>query len=52
MADVVVWTGSPFSIYSEPTHVFVDGHLEYERDRPSSRWSDFLRGTAVEEVKP
>ncbi|HJL42182.1 MAG TPA: amidohydrolase [Myxococcales bacterium LLY-WYZ-16_1] len=52
MADVVVWTGSPFSIYSEPTHVFVDGHLEYERDRPSRRWSDFLRGTAVEEVKP
>jgi len=39
MADVVVWNGDPFSVYSRPERVYVDGHLAYEagRDDPSLR---------------
>lgn len=31
MADVVVWDGDPFSIYSRPEKVFLDGALVYDR---------------------
>lgn len=30
MADVVVWSGSPFSTYSKPELVYVDGALAYD----------------------
>ncbi len=32
MADVVLWTGNPFSVYSKAEKVFVDGALVYDRD--------------------
>jgi imidazolonepropionase-like amidohydrolase len=34
MADVVVWSGDPFSVYSRAEKVFVDGALLYDRDDP------------------
>jgi imidazolonepropionase-like amidohydrolase len=44
MADVVVWSASPFSIYAHPERVFVDGHDVYDRAR-GLRPSDFELGT-------
>jgi imidazolonepropionase-like amidohydrolase len=34
MADVVVWSGSPFSVYTRAEKVFVDGALLYDRANP------------------
>jgi imidazolonepropionase-like amidohydrolase len=34
MADVVVWSGDPFSVYSRAEKVFVDGALLFDRDDP------------------
>jgi imidazolonepropionase-like amidohydrolase len=41
MADVVVWSGHPFSVYSRPELVFVDGVREFDAAETSSGWSDF-----------
>ena len=30
-ADVVVWSGDPFSVYARAERVFVDGALLYDR---------------------
>jgi imidazolonepropionase-like amidohydrolase len=30
-ADVVLWSGDPFSIYSKADQVFIDGALAYDR---------------------
>jgi imidazolonepropionase-like amidohydrolase len=35
MADVVVWSGNPFSVYSRAEKVFVDGALLYDRNDPA-----------------
>ncbi|MCW8127139.1 amidohydrolase [Microbulbifer halophilus] len=35
MADVVVWSGNPFSVYSKAEKVFIDGELMYDRDDPT-----------------
>ena len=44
-ADVVIWSGDPFSIYSKADEVFVDGALVYDRDDPARRpVSDFELG--------
>lgn len=45
-ADVVVWDGPPLSVYSRPTHVFVDGVLVWDVARPEP-WSDFVVGREV-----
>ncbi|HEY0783021.1 MAG TPA: amidohydrolase [Thermoanaerobaculia bacterium] len=34
MADVVVWSGSPFSVYSRTEKVYIDGALAYDRSDP------------------
>ncbi|HXO19190.1 MAG TPA: amidohydrolase [Thermoanaerobaculia bacterium] len=34
MADVVVWSGDPFSVYSHAEKVYVDGALLYDRADP------------------
>jgi imidazolonepropionase-like amidohydrolase len=45
MADVVVWNGTPFSVYALAEQVFVDGQLEFDRAHPSPQpRSDFLLG--------
>lgn len=35
-ADVVVWSGDPFSIYSKADQVFIDGALAYDRSKPAT----------------
>ncbi len=36
-ADVVLWSGNPFSVYSKAEKVFIDGALAYDRDDPKKR---------------
>ncbi len=31
MADIVIWDGNPFSVYSKAEKVFIDGALKYDR---------------------
>jgi len=54
MADVVVWSGNPFSVYSRAEKVYIDGALAYDRNDPSRQPEmDFelgIRDTA--EVQP
>ncbi|MBW2455775.1 MAG: amidohydrolase family protein [Deltaproteobacteria bacterium] len=40
-ADVVVWDGSPFSVYSRAERVFIDGVERYNLHQRSKPWSDF-----------
>lgn len=35
MADVVVWSADPFSVYSRAEKVYIDGALIYDRNDPS-----------------
>lgn len=45
MADIVIWSGNPFSIYSKAEKVFIDGDLKYDRNDPSHQpVSDFDLG--------
>jgi imidazolonepropionase-like amidohydrolase len=45
MADVVLWDGNPFSSYSRPEKVWIDGALLYDMFDPSRRpVSDFELG--------
>ena len=45
MADVVLWNGNPFSDYSRPERVWVDGALMYDANDPTKRpVSDFELG--------
>jgi imidazolonepropionase-like amidohydrolase len=43
MADVVIWSHQPLSVYARPEKVFVDGHLVFDRER-GTRPSDFELG--------
>jgi imidazolonepropionase-like amidohydrolase len=52
MADVVVWSRDPFSIYAQAELVFIDGELVYDRTAAPKTWSDFEIGTDAEEVRP
>ena len=48
MADVVLWNGTPFSVYAHAEKVFVDGALLFDRNDESRRpKSDFLLGQEV-----
>lgn len=52
MADVVIWNGTPFSVYALAEQVFIDGALVYDRARPPARpRSDFMLGQPVSEVR-
>ena len=45
MADVVLWNGNPFSVYTRPEKVWVDGALLYDANDPTRRpVSDFELG--------
>jgi imidazolonepropionase-like amidohydrolase len=35
MADVVIWSGNPFSVYSRAEKVYIDGALIYDRNDPA-----------------
>jgi imidazolonepropionase-like amidohydrolase len=45
MADVVLWSGNPFSSYAQAEQVYVDGARMYDRRDPSRQpKSDFMLG--------
>ena len=51
MADVVVWSGDPFSVYSRADQVFVDGALVYDRSDPARQPEmDFTLGLLPAEM--
>jgi imidazolonepropionase-like amidohydrolase len=44
-ADVVLWSGNPFSVYSRAEKVWVDGAMLFDRLDPSQQWrTDFELG--------
>ena len=48
MADVVIWSGSPFSVYTRAEQVYIDGALAYDRNDPAvNPVTDFSLGTAA-----
>ena len=36
MADIVIWSHDPFSVYSRAEKVFIDGLLKFDIDDPAS----------------
>ena len=47
-ADVVVWSGDPFSVYTRAERVFVDGAVLYDRSSTSKApFSDFVTGLTM-----
>lgn len=45
MADIVLWNGNPFSVYTRPEKVWIDGALLYDANDPKRRpVSDFELG--------
>lgn len=48
-ADVVLWSGNPFSMYTKADLVFIDGVLQFDRAHPSATpSSDFTLGTNLQ----
>jgi imidazolonepropionase-like amidohydrolase len=48
-ADVVIWSGDPFSVYSRADQVFIDGAMVYDRGRAAGNpVSDFELGILPE----
>jgi len=48
MADVVVWNGNPFSVYTRAERVYIDGALAFERGNDAvNPATDFTLGTAA-----
>jgi len=44
-ADVVLWSGDPFSVYSRAEKTWIDGALVFDRSDPRSQWrTDFELG--------
>jgi imidazolonepropionase-like amidohydrolase len=52
-ADVVIWNGHPFSIYSRVETTFIDGDIFFDRQQDQSRRADILRErAALEQAEP
>jgi imidazolonepropionase-like amidohydrolase len=48
-ADVVIWSGDPFSVYTRAEKVFLDGAIVFDRDNPERQaTSDFMLGNFVD----
>jgi imidazolonepropionase-like amidohydrolase len=48
MADVVVWDGDPFSVYTRASRVYVDGALAWDLENPGQNpVTDFSLGTTA-----
>jgi imidazolonepropionase-like amidohydrolase len=48
-ADVVLWSGDPFSVYSRPEKVWIDGAMLFDRLDATERWrTDFELGYVPE----
>lgn len=44
-ADIVLWSASPFSVYTRADKVWVDGALRFDRSDPKQQWrTDFELG--------
>ncbi len=44
-ADVVLWSGDPFSVYTHVDKVWIDGAMLYDRQDPAEQWrTDFELG--------
>jgi imidazolonepropionase-like amidohydrolase len=49
-ADVVLWSGNPFSVYTRAEKVWIDGAMLYDRSDPSEQWrTDFELGFVAAE---
>ena len=51
MADIVLWSGDPFSVYSVADKVFIDGVTVVDETETDEESSDFLAGQYGEEVQ-
>ena len=52
-ADVVLWSGNPFSVYSRVDRVWIDGAAAYDRANPATWWrTDFELGNVPNGEKP
>lgn len=49
--DLVLWSGNPFSVYSRPEKVFIDGALMFDAMKPR-RFSDFELGRTINGERP
>jgi imidazolonepropionase-like amidohydrolase len=48
-ADVVLWSGNPFSIYTKAEKVWIDGAMLFDRNDPAAAWrTDFELGVVRE----
>ncbi len=48
MADVTMWSGNPFSVYTRAERVYIDGALIYDRQNPDvNPVTDFSLGTSA-----
>jgi len=44
-ADLVLWSGDPFSVYTHTEKVWIDGAMLYDRSDPTEQWrTDFELG--------
>ena len=44
-ADVVLWSGDPFSVYTRTEKIWIDGAMVFDRSDPAERWrTDFELG--------
>jgi imidazolonepropionase-like amidohydrolase len=49
MGDVVVWNGTPFSVYAQADQVLIDGALAFDRANPPPKpRDDFMLGQPME----
>ena len=49
MADVTIWSGNPFSVYTKAERVYIDGALVYDRQNPAvNPVTDFSLGTSAQ----
>jgi len=48
MADVTLWSGNPFSVYTKAERVYIDGALIFDRQNPAvNPVTDFSLGTSA-----
>jgi len=47
----VLWSGNPFSVYSKPEKVFIDGAVAFDASAPR-RPSDFELGRTITSSRP
>ena len=51
-ADLVLWSGDPFSVYTRAEKVWIDGALRFDRSAPETRWrTDFELGFVPAEAR-